>query len=160
MSTSTSCPNPAELRKLLDANLTPEEQARLPQHVDACPQCQAALERMSAGKESWADIAKHLAEPNAPAEPGLAKAMGVLQAEADKSETAAEPKPADDGKLEFLDPPQKPGEIGRLADYEILELVGKGGMGIVLKAFDPELRRIVAIKVMSPLLAGHASGRA
>ncbi|HLW67657.1 MAG TPA: protein kinase [Gemmataceae bacterium] len=155
-----SCPDPTQLRKLLDGNLAPEEQAVLSQHVDACPRCQAALEQMSAGRESWNDIARQLAEPQEAAEPGLVNAINQLEAEADRSETTAEPAAHADAKLEFLDPPQKPGEIGRFGDYEILELVGRGGMGIVLKAFDPELRRIVAIKVMSPLLANTATARA
>jgi serine/threonine-protein kinase len=153
------CPDAHQLRKLLDGKLAPAEQATISEHVDGCPLCQGALERLSAGKESWNDIARNLAEPHEPAEPELAKAMNVLEAEADRSETTAEPTSHHELKVEFLDPPQKPGEIGRLGDYEILEVVGKGGMGIVLKAFDPELRRIVAIKVMSPMLAGHTTGR-
>jgi tRNA A-37 threonylcarbamoyl transferase component Bud32 len=159
MTSSTPCPEPAQLRKLLDGKLTPDEQAALSQHVDGCTHCQAALEQMSAGKESWNDIARHLGGEQEPAEPGLANAMNQLKAEADRSETTAEPATNLDGKLEFLDPPQKPGEIGRLGDYEIQEVVGKGGMGIVLKAFDSKLHRIVAIKVMSPMLAGHVTGR-
>src|SRR5262245_7513693 len=34
--------------------------------------------------------------------------------------------------LAFLLPPQKPGALGRLGHYDVLEVVGKGGMGIVL----------------------------
>src|SRR5262249_38079898 len=45
----------------------------------------------------------------------------------------------------FLLPPQKPGALGRLGHYDVLEVVGKGGMGIVLRAFDEKLQRVIAI---------------
>lgn len=41
----------------------------------------------------------------------------------------------------------------RLGKYTIQGQVGRGGMGIVWKGFDPDLRRTVAIKVLSPHLA-------
>lgn len=51
-------------------------------------------------------------------------------------------------EFEFLAPPQAPDEIGRLGIYRVLQVVGLGGMGVVFKAEDPQLRRFVALKVM------------
>src|SRR5262249_39465431 len=42
---------------------------------------------------------------------------------------------------------------------EVIETVGQGGMGTVLRAFDEKLQRIVAVKVLAPELAGNASAR-
>ncbi len=40
----------------------------------------------------------------------------------------------------------------KIAKYEIIEQIGKGGMGIVYKAFDPLMEREVAIKVLAEQL--------
>ena len=42
-----------------------------------------------------------------------------------------------------MNAPNQPESIGR---YQILERVGKGGMGVLYRGFDPVLDREVAIK--------------
>jgi serine/threonine protein kinase len=61
--------------------------------------------------------------------------------------------------LDFLTPCDKPGVLGLLGTYEVREVIGRGGMGVVLKAFDEQLNRVVAIKVMAPQFATSATAR-
>ena len=48
-------------------------------------------------------------------------------------------------------PPSMPTE--RIGKYEVVSLLGRGGMGAVFQAFDPVLEREVAVKVMLPQIA-------
>lgn len=44
--------------------------------------------------------------------------------------------------------------IGKTVDsYKILEVIGRGGMGVVFKALDTNLEKIVALKMIDPFLA-------
>ncbi|HBL44923.1 MAG TPA: serine/threonine protein kinase, partial [Planctomycetaceae bacterium] len=61
--------------------------------------------------------------------------------------------------LSFLEPPTVAGSLGSLCHYDIQELIGRGGCGIVFKAFDQRLHRIVAIKVMTPAMAVTSPAR-
>ena len=58
-----------------------------------------------------------------------------------------------------LDPPESNDEIGRIADYRVIEFMASGGMGLVFRAHDPTLDRLVCIKVMHPNLAINDQAR-
>src|SRR3954447_26833313 len=61
--------------------------------------------------------------------------------------------------LSFLGPAPRPGVLGSLGPYEILRIVGCGGMGLVFEAFDPALKRRVAVKVLAAELATSGVAR-
>jgi serine/threonine-protein kinase len=47
-------------------------------------------------------------------------------------------------------PPTQPGLMASLGGYDILTVIGEGGMGIVLKGRDPRTQQEVAIKILKP----------
>ncbi|MGO8697548.1 MAG: protein kinase domain-containing protein [Limisphaerales bacterium] len=55
----------------------------------------------------------------------------------------------------LLSPPSRPGLLATLSRYEVLRVLGSGGMGIVLMARDVEAGRDVAIKLVRPELVSN-----
>src|SRR5262249_17429826 len=66
---------------------------------------------------------------------------------------------ADDEALSFLTPSARPDSPGRIGHFEVLQVLGRGAFGIVFRAFDEMLQRVVALKVMAPQLATTSPAR-
>ena len=66
---------------------------------------------------------------------------------------------SDEVPLGFLAPATRPDSLGRIGHYEVLQVLGHGGFGIVFRAFDDILQRVVAIKVMASQLAATSPAR-
>ncbi|MCA9140456.1 MAG: protein kinase, partial [Planctomycetales bacterium] len=65
----------------------------------------------------------------------------------------------EEDSVDFLQPSSLPDSLGRMGEYEVQEVLGRGGFGIVFRGFDQKLQRPVAIKVLAPQLAASESAR-
>ncbi len=73
------------------------------------------------------------------------------------ADLAPPPVRTEDGvALDFLAPSRRPDALGRLGHYEVLEVIGQGGMGTVYMAEQDNPRRTVALKVVRPGFASPA----
>jgi eukaryotic-like serine/threonine-protein kinase len=61
--------------------------------------------------------------------------------------------------LRFLQSSTRPGSLGRIGHYEVLQVLGRGGFGIVFRAYDDLLQRVVALKVLAPAISATSPAR-
>jgi serine/threonine protein kinase len=152
---TTSICNHDLINTFLADRLTDAQQAAFERHLDECDSCCMELQRRTADDGLWHEAKSFLSSSD-----------HVGQASSLPSNNSANPVPIDllsnrdtPLQLDFLAPTDDPRMLGRFAGHEISGVVGCGGMGIVLKGFDPALNRYAAIKVLSPHYATSGAAR-
>jgi serine/threonine-protein kinase len=159
MTATPTCPEPSQWHELLAGAMSAKQQAVLTGHLETCVDCRQTLEDLAAGNAAWADQARRLGSESPVVDSALHRAMAHLRDLPSEAATLVPPLSFDVASLALLGPPDEPGHLGKLGPYVVLEEIGRGGMGIVLKAHDTKLHRFVAIKVLSPRLAADATAR-
>jgi serine/threonine protein kinase len=135
------------LQQLLDDDLSEADADRIESHLSDCDDCRAELEQI-AGDDSWWDETVSVLSESTIGRPSV-------------SHVAT--SPSLDPSIAWLQPLLDRSDVGQLGcidRYPIHELIGQGGMGVVVRGTDPELHRPVAIKVLAPHLAGVGAARA
>ena len=145
--------DPVRLQSLLGNTLEDDEQDHLIAHLDTCADCQRTLEGLAAGRRWWEEL--HLIE----ARDSRVSRRGDDESGRESESETLDDTPALDTPLDFLATSSEAGALGRLGIYEVVEVIGRGGFGLVLKAIDPTLNRTVAIKVLVPTLATIGTAR-
>lgn len=153
MAAESACPGEGELQGYVAGSLAGETTTEIEAHLATCEGCRSRIDGMRTGTDS-------------PSSGGPSSSEGGKSSIWTKT-TQAAPTSADARETEealadiqiMLQPSTETQFLGRVGVYEISSVLGRGGMGIVFKAFDTALHRPVAIKVLSPQLATSPRAR-
>jgi serine/threonine protein kinase/DNA-directed RNA polymerase subunit RPC12/RpoP len=150
------CPRIECWKQFFNDSLPPGERDQYERHLESCPACQERLDGVEECEDALRDLGRRVGDPTAaPIDPTLEQFLDRLH----DARGAAWTTPTEPADLYFLYPSDQEGVLGTLGEYEVQEVIGQGGMGVVLKAFEPALHRLVAIKVMAAAVAGSSTSR-
>jgi serine/threonine protein kinase len=162
------CPDRDLLSSHLLGKVWGAQAETIDRHVAACSSCLNVARQISVEDEFTQILRKGKPEiEGSESEVAVLIERGkqiLAEAETFQSQDTLRPGASDEGDapcedLSFLAPPERPDEIGRLGGYRVLEVLGVGGMGIVFRAEDPRLERLVALKAMRPAVAASRSAK-
>ncbi len=166
MSDDMMCPGEQSLRDLVEGRIGEARLRPLQTHLEACPSCHRLYDAIKDASRIDETEASSAGARTAMRTTLTALPLSDLDGwPAFDPDPDAAPDPVQDRDddeefdLSFLSPSNRARSWGRIGRYEVLGKLGRGGMGVVLKAIDPRLNRLVAIKVLAPRLASSAKAR-
>lgn len=143
MQPSFTCLGPDELKKFIAGDMAPKRVDEIEDHLSTCEACRGSLEATVGDRAWWQDLESALRSDTADGE----------YENTESKESVCQRLTA------LLGPTDDPSMLGRIGTYEIIGLLGYGGMGAVFKGFDRSLNRFVAIKMLLPHLAASGAAR-
>ncbi|PAY20753.1 serine/threonine protein kinase [Rhodopirellula sp. SM50] len=147
MTDQASCPEDAIWRDwLTGSGSVAVDETVLQSHLDVCERCQGMVARLSADDPFLCQSREALRST------GLTS-HDWQEGDADGADRSSREtsSPAIVSLVQtLLGPTEDERSLGRLGRFEILGVVGSGGMGIVLKARSIDMDRVVAIKIPQP----------
>jgi serine/threonine protein kinase len=127
--------------------------------MDSCSCCQSKLENLATDGTNITQLVEHLPESQPMATSAYWPALKALDSEIGQSSVTEPTVKTRNVTLDFLQPASDSAYLGRLAQFDVMRVLGRGGMGLVLEAFDSRLQRNVALKVLNPDLADDEIAR-
>lgn len=154
-SSTHECPIWKQLRQSGQSTSEDRELEEALQSCSGCAQQLAAID--SAELPWWEDARSSWLESDLPESVSSESSFVTIEIQSEPLDDA----PIDIQRIsvDFLSPATHPELLGRIGRYDVERVIGVGGMGIVLKAYDSELHRVVAIKVLAEHLANNSSAR-
>ena len=140
----------AALEAMLRSDQSSEPSEELLAHVETCTRCQQRITDLAGPMAMWHGVKAAISEAVGSDQQRRFPPVNLDQSAIHWTESMAR---------QLLSPPTHPEMLGRLGRYEVERLIGSGGMGVVFKAFDTELSRPVAIKLLAPYLASSGPAR-
>ena len=143
--------------RFLTRQMSAAELSVFEDHLETCAACRERLERSAGEEGAWRSAREllsgsdgHEINLGSSSESGIDGISPGLDRRPDGTSAVV---------LSFLAPSDDPAMVGRIGQYEVSGVVGRGSAGIVLKGFDRALNRNVAIKVLDPVLADVGAAR-
>lgn len=137
------------------------EYAEIVQHLDECEQCQQAADSELSFELGASDMIRHLRDASEAdlehREYRSTIAINLLDSTVQEASIVDSDVPRK--IIDGLQASGHPELLGRLGRYDVESVVGQGGMGVVLRAFDRDLHRVVALKILAPHLSSSAAAR-
>jgi serine/threonine-protein kinase len=133
------------LELFLNNRLPADTHRDMEAHLLICPGCREKLDQLAGGSGWWTEVRRYLGGDGVSESSRLPRSRLVYSAAG--------------SRLDFLEPSADPTSLGRLGPYEVYEVLGEGGMGVVLRGFDAALHRPVAIKVLAAAYAANGAAR-
>ncbi|MFO1041326.1 MAG: serine/threonine-protein kinase [Planctomycetaceae bacterium] len=151
MTESHTCCDEFSLKAMLREELHANESDKVLAHVEDCIQCQQRVAELAASTDEWNRLPRLMDDSFASGESFNAPDFADLGL-----------RPIhwnEEMSKQLLSPATHPEMLGSLGRYDVERLIGAGGMGVVFKAYDQELNRPVAIKLLAPYLASSVPAR-